>query len=380
MSIARWTVLAVVGTRPNIMKMAPVLAELERRSDRFDTVLVDTEQHYDADMSTVFLEQLGVREPDFALGVRSGTHAQQTARVMQGLEPILADLRPDLVLVPGDVNSTLAAALTAAKLDRPVAHLEAGLRSFDRTMPEELNRVLTDAIADLHLIHSPEARDNLLREGISETSIHEVGNTMIDTLLALRQHPDVRSAVERHGLRSGEYLLVTLHRPALVDTPLLERAVARLAAVASELPVVFPVHPRTRAALVGMPGVAAPGLRFLPPLGYLDFLGLMASAAGVLTDSGGVQEETTVLGVPCFTLRDTTERPVTVTMGTNTILGLKPERIAELPELLRNRERGVEQLPPLWDGRAAQRVADVLERFLQTLRPNVSVASVRPPE
>jgi UDP-N-acetylglucosamine 2-epimerase (non-hydrolysing) len=379
----RWTVLAVVGTRPNIMKTAPILAELGRRGDRFATVLVHTKQHYDSDMSAVFFEELGVPEPDYSLGVRSGTHAQQTARVMERLEPVLEEIRPDVVLVPGDVNSTLAAALTAAKLNLPVAHVEAGLRSFDRTMPEELNRVLTDAIAELHFIHSPEARDNLLREGVSDASIHAVGNTMIDTLVALREHPEVLGAVERHGVRRGEYLLVTLHRPALVDGPLLEPAVARLAEVAAELPVLFPVHPRTRAALDALPALQAPGLRLLPPLGYLEFLGLTASAAGVLTDSGGIQEETTFLGVPCFTLRDTTERPVTVTMGTNTVLGLNPDRIAEVPGLLRESRPSVGQLPPLWDGRAAERVAAVFEAFFETREPpllEVSAGSARHPE
>jgi UDP-N-acetylglucosamine 2-epimerase (non-hydrolysing) len=361
----RWTVVAVVGTRPNIMKTAPVLAELRRRDDRFDALLVDTKQHYDDDMSAVFFDELGVREPDHALGVGSGTHAQQTARVMERLEPILAELRPHLVLVPGDVNSTLAAALTATKLELPVAHVEAGLRSFDRSMPEELNRVLTDAIAEMHFIHSPEARDNLLREGVSDASIHFVGNTMIDTLLALRDRPEVRAAPERHGVEHNGYLLVTLHRPALVDGPLLDVAVSRLAEVARRLPVIFPVHPRTRAALAERGVGESPGLRLLPPLGYLDFVGLMASAAGVLTDSGGIQEESTVLGVPCFTLRDRTERPVTVEFGTNVVLGLEPERIADVPELLERRGPNLTaRMPPLWDGRASVRVVDAIETFL----------------
>jgi UDP-N-acetylglucosamine 2-epimerase (non-hydrolysing) len=227
-------------------------------------------------MSAVFFEELGIRKPDHILGVGSGSHAQQTARVMERLEPLLEDVRPD-------------------------AHLEAGLRSFDRSMPEELNRVVADAVAELHFIHSPEARDNLLREGVPEASIHDVGNTMIDTLFALRDRAEVRAAPERHGLTRGGYLVVTLHRPNLVDGPLLEDAIGRLAEVARELPVVFPVHPRTRAALDALPpNLLVDGLRVLPPLGYLEFLGLMSGAAGVLTDSGGIQEETTVLGIPCF--------------------------------------------------------------------------------
>jgi UDP-N-acetylglucosamine 2-epimerase (non-hydrolysing) len=346
------------------MKTAPVLAELARRAARFRPLLVHTDQHYDPELSAVFFDDLGVPEPDYALGVGSGTQAQQTARVIERLEPVLAELRPDLVLVPGDVNSTLAAALTAAKLDLPVVHIEAGLRSFDRSMPEELNRVLTDAIAELHLIHSPEARDNLLREGVAADSIQAVGNTMIDTLLALRGRPEVRDAPKRHGIAPGNYLLVTLHRPALVDGPLLNEAFSRLLDVAKELPVLFPVHPRTRLALGDRAAGESAGLRLLPPLGYLEFIGLMASAAGVLTDSGGIQEETTVLGVPCFTLRDTTERPVTVEFGTNTVLGLDPARIAEVPSLLRSAAGRSARIPPLWDGRAAVRAVDAIETFL----------------
>ena len=338
-------VLSVVGTRPNLMKTAPVVAALERRG--VDQVLVHTGQHYDADMSDVFFRELGIREPDHFLEVGSGSHAQQTARVMERLEPVLIDEQPDVVLVPGDVNSTLAAAVVAAKLDLPVAHLEAGLRSFDRTMPEEINRIVTDSISQLLFIHSPEARDNLLREGHPEESIHYVGNTMIDSLVAMREQI---AAPQGRG-----NLVVTLHRPALVDGPLLGEVVAQLNAL--DMPVVFPVHPRTRAAMAAQ-GLELPGTT--DPVGYLEFLGLIADAAGVLTDSGGIQEETTYLGIPCFTLRDNTERPVTVDMGTNVLLGLRPERIAELPALIeaaRSREASV---PPYWDGKAAERVADVL--------------------
>ncbi len=265
------------------------------------------------------------------------------------------------VVVPGDVNSTLAAGLAAVKLSVPVAHLEAGLRSFDRTMPEEINRVLVDQISRWCFIHSPEAVENLRREGVDEERIRFVGNTMIDTLVALRGRIEESGVLARLGLEAGRYLLVTLHRPALVDGPLLERAVAALGAVArSGLPVVFPVHPRTRARLSG---VDVEGVVLTQPVGYVDFLALEASAAGVLTDSGGVQEETTFLGVPCFTLRENTERPITVSHGTNRLLGLRPEAISSIPEWLGGSPRGARDLEG-WDGRAAVRVADELLRDL----------------
>ncbi len=341
--------------------MAPVVAELQRR-DPFEHLLVHTGQHYDEAMSQIFLDELDVGAPDRMLQVGSGTHATQTARVMERLEPVIVGWRPDLVLVPGDVNSTLAAALTASKLGIPVGHVEAGLRSFDRSMPEEINRVLTDQLSDLLFTHSPEARGHLLREGCAEEAIHEVGNTMIDTLLAMRPRLDPDRTAAAHGVRRGEYLVVTLHRPALVDGPLLGEAIHHLAAVSSKLPIVFPVHPRTRAAIVrlGDAGDAA-GLRLVDPLGYVDFLGLVAGAAAVLTDSGGIQEETTVLGIPCFTLRANTERPVTVHQGTNVLLGLDPARIADVPRLIDER-RGYRPVAPAgWDGAAAARLVDVLE-------------------
>lgn len=353
--------LSVVGTRPNIMKTAPVAAELARRPEEFEHVLVHTGQHYDRAMSAVFLEELGVGEPDHLLGVGSGSHAQQTARVMERLEPLLLEVEPDVVLVPGDVNSTMAAALTAAKLWIPVGHVEAGLRSFDRTMPEEVNRVVTDRVADLLFTHSPEARDHLLREGVDGDRIHHVGNTMVDTLVAMRGAIERAGAAAAHGLEPGSYVVVTLHRPALVDGALLEEALAGLRAVAERMPVVFPVHPRTRAALEALgAGGGGERLRLLDPLGYLEFLSLVTTAAGVLTDSGGIQEETTFLGVPCLTLRDNTERPVTVELGTNTLLGLSPGRIAEAPDLIADARRRPARVPPLWDGRAAGRIADVL--------------------
>jgi UDP-N-acetylglucosamine 2-epimerase (non-hydrolysing) len=347
-----------------MMKIAPIAAELVRRADEFEHVLVHTGQHYDREMSEIFLEELGVGEPDYALGVGSGSHAQQTAGAMERLEPVLLETEPDVVLVPGDVNSTLAASLTAAKLELPIGHVEAGLRSFDRTMPEEINRIVADQVSRFLFIHSPEARDNLLAEGCPAEAIHDVGNTMIDSLVAMRGRIDERRAFAELGLDPGAYLVVTLHRPTLVDGPLLGDAMSHLAAIAEVLPVVFPVHPRTQAALqtLGFEDDRE-GLHLIDPVGYIEFLSLVSHSAAVLTDSGGIQEETSYLGQICFTLRASTERPITVSMGTNTLLGLQPERIREIPDLIAS-ARGKEfSVPPLWDGRAAERVVDVIERF-----------------
>ncbi|MCO5316595.1 MAG: UDP-N-acetylglucosamine 2-epimerase (non-hydrolyzing), partial [Solirubrobacterales bacterium] len=325
-------IVHVLGTRPNFVKMAPLIAAIRERSPRTGQVIVHTGQHYDRLMSEIFFEQLGVPAPDHMLEVGSGTHAQQTARVMERLEPLLVEIGPDLVVVPGDVNSTVAAALTASKLGIPVAHLESGLRSYDRTMPEEINRVITDQIADRLWVHSADAIQNLELEGIPPERIDFVGNTMIDSLVALEHRFRPLAACRSHGIESGRYLLVTLHRPALVDGPLLFEAVDRLKQVATDLPVLFPVHPRTRARLEAEGGTGdGTGLRLIDPVGYLEFLSLEADAAAVLTDSGGIQEETTYLGVPCFTLRDNTERPVTIELGTNVLLGLDPARITEIP-------------------------------------------------
>jgi UDP-N-acetylglucosamine 2-epimerase (non-hydrolysing) len=352
-------ILYVVGTRPNFVKTAPVIGALRERHPDGGHTIVHTGQHYDRLMSEVFLEELGVPAPDFMLEVGSGSHALQTARTMERLEPVLADQQPELVMVPGDVNSTLAAALTAVKMGIPVAHIESGLRSFDLTMPEEVNRIVADRFAEWLFLHSPEAVTNLRNEGIPEERMQMVGNTMIDTLVALEERFRAAGAAARLGLEPGSYLLVTLHRPALVDGPLLAETVAQLAALARQMPVVFPVHPRTRKMMEGVEPEHA-GLRLIEPLGYLDFLSLLADARGVLTDSGGIQEETTYLGVPCFTLRANTERPVTVTSGTNTLLGLDPAAISRIPALLAERGDAASEPPPLWDGRAAQRIADVI--------------------
>jgi UDP-N-acetylglucosamine 2-epimerase (non-hydrolysing) len=352
-------IVYVVGTRPNFVKTAPVISALRARMPDGRHTIVHTGQHYDRLMSEVFLEELGVPPPDHMLEVGSGTHAQQTARVMERLEPVLTDEAPDLVVVPGDVNSTLAAALTAAKMEIPLAHIESGLRSFDRTMPEEINRVVADQLSDLLFLHSEEAIENLRAEGVPDARMHFVGNTMIDTLVALEDRFRSANAAAGLGIEPGTFVLVTLHRPALVDGPLLGEAMTQLVALAAEMPVVFPVHPRTRK----MMEAAAPGhpdLHLCEPLGYLDFLSLIADSRAVLTDSGGIQEETTYLGIPCFTLRANTERPVTVRSGTNTLLGLDPGAIAGIPAALAEQSDERREPPALWDGHAAERIADVV--------------------
>ncbi|HEX2392303.1 MAG TPA: UDP-N-acetylglucosamine 2-epimerase (non-hydrolyzing) [Solirubrobacterales bacterium] len=355
--------LYVVGTRPNFVKTAPVISALRKRLPAGRHAIVHTGQHYDRLMSEVFLEELGVPAPDHMLEIGSGSHAVQTARTMERLEPVLVEERPDLVFVPGDVNSTLAAALTAVKLGIPVAHIESGLRSFDLTMPEEVNRIVADRFAAHLFLHSPEASDNLRAEGIPEERMHFVGNTMIDTLVALEGRFREAGAAARLGVEPGSYLLVTLHRPALVDGPLLPRTISQLAALARQMPVVFPVHPRTR-KMMESAEAEHPGLALIEPLGYLDFLSLLGEAGAVLTDSGGIQEETTYLGVPCFTLRDNTERPITIGAGTNTLLGLDPAAIAGIPAALADRPPASAEPPPLWDGQASERIANVVTKAL----------------
>jgi UDP-N-acetylglucosamine 2-epimerase (non-hydrolysing) len=351
-------VVHVVGARPNYMKVAPVYAELERRGT-VEQRLVHTGQHYDAAVNAVFFAELPLPAPHVQLSVGSGSHAEQTARALVELERVFLDLKPDLVVVPGDVNSTLAAALAAAKLQIPVCHLEAGLRSFDPTMPEEHNRRLTDHLSSLLLTSSEDAEVNLAAEGIRGDCVVFVGNTMIDTLLANVDEARSLAVWEEFGLARRGYLLVTLHRPALVDDP--ARIAATLAAlekVAAEVPVLFPVHPRTRARLADA-GVSSGRVQLVDPLPYRRFLSLQTGAAAVVTDSGGIQEETTALGIPCFTLRDNTERPVTVTHGTNVVLGLDPSRLGEIPRRLRSPRRSV--VPPKWDGLAGRRAAEAIE-------------------
>jgi UDP-N-acetylglucosamine 2-epimerase (non-hydrolysing) len=367
----------VVGARPNFMKAAPVYQALARVDERIELFLVHTGQHYDAAMSSVFVDELDLPEPDVFLGVGAGTHAEQTAKALVGVERVLLERLPALVVVAGDVNSTLAGALAASKLQIPVAHIEAGLRSFDETMPEEANRRLTDHLSQILLAHSDGARANLLRERIDSARIHLVGNTMIDSVFRHLPAALARTPWSSFGVRPGEFALVTLHRPSLVDdVDLLRQTVDALSALGRRLPVIFPVHPRTEGRFAGagveLKELGKTGLRICPPLGYLDFLGLEAKAGFVLTDSGGVQEETSALGVRCFTLRNTTERPVTVELGTNTVLGADPNRIRAIPAMLD--EKCSRHEIPLWDGRAGGRAAQVIVEHLRwpTVRPGLT--------
>jgi UDP-N-acetylglucosamine 2-epimerase (non-hydrolysing) len=361
--VTRPPVIAYVfGTRPNFVKMAPVIERLRARLPAARHVGIHTGQHYDREMSEVFFSELAVPEPDHLLHVGSDTHGAQTARALERLERVMLDERPDVVVVPGDVNSTLAAALAAAKLGIPVAHIESGLRSFDWTMPEEINRVLVDRLSRWCFVHSPEALSNLRREGIPEDRMYQVGNTMIDSLVRMRSRIDDSDVHRRLGIPRSGYLLVTLHRPALVDGSLLVDALAELDALSRRYPVVFPMHPRTRArAREFVPSGSS--LHLVDPVGYVDFLALESSARAVLTDSGGVQEETTFLGVPCFTLRDNTERPITLTQGTNRLLGLRIEALREIPEMLNSAPSPL-RAPTGWDGHAAARVASVIAEAL----------------
>lgn len=366
-------VVNVVGARPNFVKIAPLMQQWRKRPD-VEAWLLHTGQHYDQAMSEQFFKQLDIPRPDINLEVGSGSHAVQTAEVMKRCEPVLEELRPDVVVVVGDVNSTLAVALVAVKLGIRVAHVEAGLRSFDRSMPEEINRVLTDALADYCFITEPSGLENLKREGVDPRRLFLVGNVMIDALFSHRRLAQASGARESFGLHDREYLLLTLHRPSNVDDrEVLQPLLAAVAQIDPERPLLWPMHPRTRARL-GDKGLsdlrkAFPHLRVVPPLGYLEFLDLMCEAALVLTDSGGIQEETTALGVPCVTLRSTTERPVTVTLGTNVLAGTDPAQILSCAKRqLAAGRRKVEI--PLWDGQAAARIATILsERVARSTLP-----------
>lgn len=351
------------------MKAAPVVEEMKRRQAEFAPLLVHTGQHYDRDMSEAFFRDLGLPEPDVYLGVGSGTHAEQTASVMMSFEPVLLRERPDWVVVVGDVNSTLACALVAVKLGVRVAHVEAGLRSRDRSMPEEINRILTDQLSDLLLTPSKDADRNLLAEGIAPSRIRFVGNVMIDSLFAHLKRAEKSRVREELALEGSNYAVLTLHRPSNVDERAsLGRILDALEEITKRVPIIFPVHPRTRARLreFGFDERVAhnPSLRLIAPLGYLDFLKLYSGASLVLTDSGGIQEETTALGIPCLTLRKNTERPVTVEMGTNHIVGTDTERIINAARAALDeppaRAPGEKRLPPLWDGRTAPRILEAL--------------------
>jgi UDP-N-acetylglucosamine 2-epimerase (non-hydrolysing) len=355
----------VAGARPNFVKIAPLRLALSDR-EGLEALVVHTGQHYDDEMSAAFFRDLEIAEPDFHLGVGSASHAVQTARIMEAFDGLLDELSVDLVVVVGDVNSTVAASLVAVKRSIPVAHVEAGLRSFDRAMPEEINRVVTDAVSALLFTPSRDADENLRREGCDASRIHFVGNVMVDTLLRFRERALAGSRVlDRLGLARGGYAVLTLHRPRNVDDPsAFESILGALEAIARDTPIVYPVHPRSRRTLEGgglsERAGAIDGLVLSQPMGYLDFLALEAQAKFVMTDSGGVQEETTVLGVPCLTLRPNTERPITVTEGTNRVVGTDPAAIVEAASTA-VAERGAGRVPELWDGRAAERIADILE-------------------
>jgi len=359
----------IVGARPNLVKIAPLMREMRKHAS-IQPVLVHTGQHYDEKLSDVFFHQMGIPSPDFNLGVGSGSHAWQTAEILKRIELLLIEQKPDLVLVVGDVNSTIAASLASVKLGVSIAHVEAGLRRFGRTMPEEINRILTDALADHLFVTEEDAIGNLLKEGRPRDCIYLVGNVMIDALrqfLPLAQKSNIGSEL---GLLDGNgfvpFAVLTLHRPSNVDSlPTLERLLNAINAVAEELPVIFPVHPRTQDRLKDTRAKHHPRLRLVPPIGYLDFLCLLDRSRLVLTDSGGIQEETTALGVPCLTLRENTERPVTVSEGTNQLVGQDATKIVSAArEILGGKaKRGC--VPHLWDGRAAGRIVEVLLRELQ---------------
>jgi len=356
----------VVGARPNFMKVAPVHQALARRG--LQVRLVHTGQHYDEKMSAVFFEDLGMPRPDAFLGVGSGNHAEQTARVMTGFDSDCEQFRPQLVLVAGDVNSTLACALVAAKRGIAVGHIEAGLRSRDWSMPEEINRIITDGCSDLLLTPSRDGDANLRQEGVPDWRIHFVGNCMIDSLRTHLERALALGTAAALGLSAQGYAVATLHRPSNVDEPpQLARLLAALGAASERLPILFPIHPRTKKRIEDAGLHVAPGITLCEPLGYLQFLGLLAEAKLVLTDSGGIQEETTALGVPCLTLRANTERPVTVSEGSNLLLGTDTATIGPAVEAILAGQGKRGRIPELWDGKAAERVADLVCGGFRTL-------------
>ena len=361
-------VVNICGARPNFMKIAPLMRAY-RAHGGFDPLLVHTGQHYDEKMSELFFRQLQIPEPDINLEVGSASHAAQTAEIMRRFEPIVLERKPDLVVVVGDVNSTIACALVAVKLGVRVAHVEAGLRSFDRSMPEEINRLLTDAISDLLLVSEPSGVENLRREGVADDKIHFVGNVMIDTLRANLEKADRSGILDELGLQPGAYNVMTLHRPSNVDdAATFGRLLDAVEEIQADLPVVFPVHPRTLKNLgaLGLGGriERMKGLRIIEPLGYIEFLKLTGRAAVVLTDSGGIQEETTILGTWCLTLRENTERPVTLTQGTNKLVGSDPVKIVAAYRQCRAAKLAGPPVPEKWDGRAAERIVEVFARVL----------------
>ena len=357
-------IVNVVGARPNFMKIAPIMRAFEA-SDEIEALLVHTGQHYDEKMSDLFFRQLGIPEPDLNLEVGSSSHAVQTANIMKSFEPVLLEHKPDAVLVVGDVNSTIACGLVAVKLGIKLIHVEAGLRSFDRAMPEEINRILTDTISDLLFCTEQSGVDNLIKEGVSKDKIFLVGNVMIDTLLANKEKADESDILDKLSLKGNDYAALTLHRPSNVDDQAVFGGILdALEVIQQDMPIIFPIHPRTQRNLKSFNlderFSQLSNLRFVEPLGYLDFLKLMSCAKLVLTDSGGIQEETTILKVPCLTLRDNTERPVTVQSGLNRITGTDPKNIIQAYNDVIKSKSGKTQTPPLWDGHAAQRIVKVI--------------------
>ena len=375
--MSRAKIITVAGARPNFIKIAPLVSEFEKHAD-LDSILLHTGQHYDDAMSHSFFEDLGIPTPDHNLEVGSASHAVQTARVMERFEKVMLDEKPDLVIVVGDVNSTVACSLTSVKLGTPVAHVEAGLRSFDRGMPEEINRLMTDAISEYLFTTEESANENLRKEGVPEERIHFVGNVMIDTLLKQREKALQSDVLTRLGLTEDSFGLLTLHRPSNVDDrETLDRILSAIGHVAQELPILFPCHPRTLGKLkefdlerhiTSDDSAVQSGIRIVKPLGYLEFLNLMSTARLVLSDSGGIQEETTILGTACITLRENTERPVTVSQGTNFIAGTNPETIAQKAREAIAGKGVTGRTPEMWDGKASERITAVIRKELASRR------------
>ncbi|PIR88898.1 MAG: UDP-N-acetylglucosamine 2-epimerase (non-hydrolyzing) [Candidatus Harrisonbacteria bacterium CG10_big_fil_rev_8_21_14_0_10_40_38] len=363
-------VMLIVGARPNFMKAAPLIKAMNT-SPFFDVVLVHTGQHYDANMSDDFFNDLDIPKPDISLGVGSGTHAEQTAKIMMALETSLVSssgLKPDLVMVVGDVNSTIAAALTAKKLHIPVAHVEAGLRSFDEKMPEEINRVLTDRISDFLFTTEKSANDNLQREGVPQNKIHFTGNVMIDSLLKNQKKIDASKILEKENLEEKKYGVITLHRPSNVDNVGdFAKLITVSEKVAEKIPLIFPVHPRTKNQLKEAGIKTNAGIRYIEPLGYADFMKLVKNAKLVLTDSGGIQEETTVLGIPCITLRDNTERPITVEVGTNIVTSSDKDKIMREVNAILTDGGKKGNVPMYWDGKASERIVEIILNHFRKL-------------
>jgi UDP-N-acetylglucosamine 2-epimerase (non-hydrolysing) len=356
-------IIHIVGARPNFMKAAPVMRAINDMKG-IEQTLIHTGQHYDANMSDIFFSQLGMKRPDINLGTGSGSHAFQTGQIMIKLEKIFSELKPDWVFVYGDVNSTLSASLVCAKLHIKLAHVEAGLRSFDRTMPEEINRIVTDSLADVLFTPSQDGNENLIREGVSPGKIHMVGNVMIDTLIRLLPEAKLLWPQEsgKYQIQRKGYVMVTLHRPSNVDDPdMLGRIIYALNNISRKIPVLFPVHPRTRKRIAGIPGIRiSDTIKLIEPIGYIEFLVLQSEASSVITDSGGIQEETTFLGVPCLTVRENTERPVTVTSGTNILIGRDMEKLeSEVDNIITGNVRKG-SIPQLWDGFSGKRIAEAI--------------------